>query len=409
MVAVAGRPSASIERTVARWESQRNPTLPGERYQFLLAAVYARTPAGGLELGPGSDFVTYLEVLRQAGTAEGRLRELRNLVEGGSARDTTDLLAAVVPGVQARVLAVLRAPERLDDELCQELSDSTAAINQSIGTVPFGRLHVRLAPLLEVGRQLAEAELPDAVQGQAVAFAAQTYALGARLAFETRDDEMAVHLYRRAAETAAQHLDRRLRAEIATSHTMVTLHATGDVEAARGIARGAVRDAHAASSYAVRARAHAVHAELCARGGQPEAANNALERAWRSVEQLHVDEPANSFNEDRLNGFDGLCALHAGNAEHAHNRLSTSVATLTGPRDAVQRGIVLADLALARLKLGEPDACAELLAESVDLAARTQGRVAAQRIRQTRAALQPWRTEDFVGVLDEHIHEQLLG
>jgi hypothetical protein len=107
---------------------------------------------------------------------------------------------------------------------------------------------------------------------------------------------------------------------------MVIMHATGDLRAAGQTARAAVADAHGSASYAARARAHAVHAEV---------------------------------NADRLWGFDGLCRLHLGNANDASDRLARSVATLDNPRDPVQRGIILTDLALARLRLDDPIACVD--------------------------------------------------
>ncbi|WP_072479841.1 hypothetical protein [Amycolatopsis australiensis] len=190
---------------------------------------------------------------------------------------------------------------------------------------------------------------------------------------------------------------------------MVTLHATGDLAAARTIARAATVDAHRGPSYAVRARAHAVHAEISARAGQTREAAAALDRAWRTVEQLAVDDPHGGFNADRLSGFDGLCALHAGDADRAHESLGRSVSALPLSRDAVQRGIVSTDLALARLRLGDPAACVELLHDAIDITAATGGRVAAQRIRLARRDLRPWRSEDFVAELDDHLHDTLIG
>ena len=190
---------------------------------------------------------------------------------------------------------------------------------------------------------------------------------------------------------------------------MVTLHATDDLEAARTIARAATVDAHRGSSYAIRARAHAVHAEICARAGQTREAAVALDRAWKTVEQLTVDDPHAGFNADRLSGFDGLCALHAGDAGQAHNKLDRSVSALPLSRDVIQRGIVSSDLALARLRLGDPAACVDILHEVVDITAATGGRVAAQRIRLVRRDLRPWRTEEFLAELDDHIHDNLIG
>lgn len=55
VTSLAQRQLASIQRTIARWESPIGSTSPGERYQFLLAHLYARTRSGSLALGPGSD------------------------------------------------------------------------------------------------------------------------------------------------------------------------------------------------------------------------------------------------------------------------------------------------------------------------------------------------------------------
>jgi hypothetical protein len=127
------------------------------------------------------------------------------------------------------------------------------------------------------------------------------------------------------------------------------------------------------------------------------------------VDQLAVDDPHGGFNAERLNGFEGLCALYVGDAQHAHERLARSVGALQQPRDAVQRGIVSTDLALARLRLGDPLACVELVHQAVDITAATGGRVSAQRIRLARYRLRPWRAETFMAELDDHIHDTLIG
>jgi hypothetical protein len=75
----------------------------------------------------------------------------------------------------------------------------------------------------------------------------------------------------------------------------------------------------------------------------------------------------------------------------------------------VQRGIVSTDLALARLRLGDPMACAEILHEVIDLTASTGGRVPALRIRDARRELLPWRGEPFFAELEDHIHQALIG
>ncbi|WP_284742476.1 hypothetical protein [Amycolatopsis sp. RTGN1] len=75
----------------------------------------------------------------------------------------------------------------------------------------------------------------------------------------------------------------------------------------------------------------------------------------------------------------------------------------------MQRGIVTSDLALAHLKLGDPRACAAELHDAIDVASATGGQVATQRVCLVWQALRPWRTEDFVAELDEHLHDALIG
>lgn len=97
-----------------------------------------------------------------------------------------------------------------------------------------------------------------------------------------------------------------------------------------------------------------------------------------------------------------------GNPELAHDRLTNALDVLMSPRDSVQRGIVGADLALARLRLGHPPGCAALMHDCVDITASTEGRVSAIRVRQVRQALRPWRAEGFVAELDDHIYQALI-
>lgn len=80
---------------------------------------------------------------------------------------------------------------------------------------------------------------------------------------------------------------------------------------------------------------------------------------------------------------------------------------LSAPREQVQRAIVTTDQALTRIRLGEPRAAADLLHECVSAAASTGGRVPALRLRKARQELRPWRREDWVADLDNHLMDVL--
>jgi hypothetical protein len=369
-----------------------------------LAHLYARTPAGNFALGPGSDFETFLDALRHFGVPHERVHHLVGLINQCSTGDGDTPLE---PATQSSVFTALRDPAHLDRDLLRELGDAVAAINSQVGSAPFVRLQLQLGPIVETCRRLLR--IDQSPPSELRRLAVDAYALSARLSFESRDDEAAMTLYMDAVGAAERLGDPSCLAAVRTSYTMVTLHGTDDLDAARKLARAATVDAHRGSSYAARARAHAVHAEVCARAGQSSEAVAALDRARKTVSQLAVDDPHGGFTADHLDGFEGLCALYAGDAERAHDRLDRSVRSLSQPREAVQRGIVSTDLALARLRLGDPAACVDLLHEAVDITAATGGRVSTKRVWQARRALRSLRTEAFLSELDDHIHDSLLG
>ncbi|MEU5028474.1 hypothetical protein [Streptomyces milbemycinicus] len=159
----------------------------------------------------------------------------------------------------------------------------------------------------------------------------------------------------------------------------------------------------------MRARAHALQAEVAARAGSERHARTALSLAWYDLDRNVEGDPApTSFSSDHLRGFDGLCELYAGDAAVAHDFFADSVAALSAPRERVQRTIVSTDQALACIRLDAPEQAADLLHNCIDSAVSTGGRVPALRLRQAREELRPWRREDFVADLDDHLVE-LLG
>src|SRR5262249_31790107 len=119
------------------------------------------------------------------------------------------------------------------------------------------------------------------------------------------------------------------------------------------------------------------------------------------------DPSSSSFSAGHLRGFEGVCELYVGDARAAHDRFAKSAAALRTPREQVQRAIVTTDQALARIRLGDPRSGADLLHECVAAASSTGGRVPALRLRRVRKELRPWRREDWVADLDDHLMDVL--
>ncbi|GAA4966346.1 transcriptional regulator with XRE-family HTH domain [Nonomuraea thailandensis] len=401
---------ASVQRTVARWETSTNPILPSERYQLLLAHLYARNTEGRPLLGTGSDFAEFLDALRHLGESEQRLSELHTLL----VRTTTDagagLLALLGPPTQQLLAAALADPSRVDEELLVALREAVSTVNGQVGSIPFVRLHLMLAPIVESCRRLTTAAIPPAHVADLRWIAAQAFMLAGRFAFETRDDEASRALYLAATDAAGRVGAPWHRAVVRMSHALVTLYSAPGLDAAKALVDAAVRDARAGDSVTVRARAHALQAEIAARAGQKRHAETALALAWYDLESDRDGDPATgSFSPALLRGFEGVTKLHVGDVSEAHDYFARSTESLVAPRERVQRAIVATDQAIARIRLDDPRSGADLLHHCIDAASETGGRVVRIRLRGARQDLRQWRREDFVADLDDHLIELFGG
>ncbi|MGW1192114.1 hypothetical protein [Streptomyces sp. NPDC002559] len=152
-----------MQRSVARWESA-TPTLPDERYQLLLAHLYARTPVGQMAVGPGSDLVELLGALFDLGESETRLAALRTALIR-TATDTGGMLTLLAPGVQADLSAALADPGRADEAVAAGLAAVVDEVNAQVGAVPMVRLQLLLTPVVDACLRLQAGSLPDPVAG----------------------------------------------------------------------------------------------------------------------------------------------------------------------------------------------------------------------------------------------------
>ncbi|MFI9724497.1 hypothetical protein ACIHFE_33530 [Streptomyces sp. NPDC052396] len=400
---------SGVQRSIARWESGKTAVLPSERYQLLLAHLYARTPSGDLTIGPGSDFAELLDALAHLGEGSAQLGQLRNAVVRAATDDGTGVLALLSPTMGAALASALADPARTDEELAHGLTEVVNNVNAQVGSLSFVRLRLLLAPTVEACRRLLSGPVPDHAAPTLRLAALSAYTLAGRLAFETRDDTASRALYAEATRTAGLWNQGWRRATVHMSHALVTLYSAPDREQARRLVDAAVRDARSGESRLTRARAHALQAEIEGRAGHRRQAESAMRLAWYDMEHARPDDDPSpgAFSAEHLRGFEGLCELHVGDAEAAHDYFARSASALSHPRDSVQRAIVTADHALARVRLGDPQGAAGLLHECIGAAGATGARVPAIRLRQVRRELRPWRQEAFFADLDDHLMDSL--
>ncbi|GAA1528188.1 hypothetical protein GCM10009678_07420 [Actinomadura kijaniata] len=206
---IAAAQPGSIRRTVARWEA--GTSGPDEQYQLLLAYAYARTPTGAVALGPGSDLAELLDGLAAAGVEAARLDELTATVAASITRHGMSLFAFLGGALQNDLSAALADPDRVDLSVLDGLALAAEAVNAQIGSVPFVRLHLAQAAIVDSCRHLLHGEQPDVVRTRLREVASRVYALAARIAFETHDDDAALTLYGDAVATATAAASHRVR------------------------------------------------------------------------------------------------------------------------------------------------------------------------------------------------------
>ncbi|RPK67652.1 hypothetical protein EES42_22255 [Streptomyces sp. ADI95-17] len=398
---------SSVQRSIARWES-KSATMPDERYQLLLAHLYVATSGGSRSLGAGSDFAQYLDALGQLGESEHRIAELRSTLLRAVTDDGGGLLGLLAPKTGVGLVQALANASLLDAETVVGLASVVADVNAQVGSLPFVRLQLMLAPALEACRRLMAGGPPEPVRERLRSTWVEAAVLAGRLAFETRDDAASRSLYEEATRESGCLREPWRQAPVHLSHALTVLYSSPDIANAAALAEAAVRAASSGESRLIRARAHALRAEVAARSGQARQSQAALGLAWYDIERQSPDDPLpGAFSAEYLRGFEGVCHLYVGDPIVAHDQFAASASSLGSPRQEVQRIIVATDQALARVRLGEPYAGAELLHECITTAASTGGRVPMIRLRRARQELRPWRREDFVADLDDHLMDVL--
>jgi hypothetical protein len=340
----------SIKRNIARWESEAaKATVPDERYQWLLAHLFVERD-GQFNVGPGSDLMRLLSAFALMGVPAARITEVQVAVISWVERsDSTS--------------SVRFGPLALDEATVAETMLSFVAVSGTVGKVPFVRSQLAVAPFLAALRDIDQT---TKASSSVRILAARAFALAGRLAFELHDDQQARKHYATALAHARCLPDAWLAASLCTSITMVTMHRGDELAAAEKMANRAVRAALAGSSIAVRARAFAVSAEVAARRALVRPADTALAIAHNYSGQVPVDDPAgNGFDAAKLSGFVGLYHLLAGRGREAVEHLRDAARGVTEASDAVQRSIILADLAEGYVaqKCPEPEASVTVLHE----------------------------------------------
>jgi transcriptional regulator with XRE-family HTH domain len=229
--------------------------------------------------------------------------------------------------------------------------------------------------------------------------------LAGRLAFFDLQDPMTARAYYSLALEAAREAADHLQAAAVLAHVAFIPAAEHGFTAALDYLHGAADQLKSQPCGPIASWLAAVESEMHTNAGNPTAALHCLDRARDAlaVPGLTLKLPwFDYYDATRLAGFAGYTTLCAGRYDDARTELGTALAKLA--RSAVkQRAVFLADLATVALHDGNLDQACAIAADAVGQLHQAGYATGAGRLRDLRAALEPWNTATPVRVLDEQL------
>ncbi|MGH3864548.1 MAG: helix-turn-helix transcriptional regulator [Pseudonocardiaceae bacterium] len=415
---------------IAKWE--RGEKNPSPRYRELLCLLYGATPEylgiaritkgkTGLPLANGSPAVTErglvdalggaAAILDQLGAAGGILqpRMFDAWKDDVIQRRVMLKLMGIMPTVTALPSVTESArlsrsgkptPENVRD--LEHLADRYQALYHS--TAPAALMTPVAAHLSTLGDLLRQDPAP-AERRRLLVNRARVSTLAGRLSFFDLQDPMAARAYYSLALEAARECGDHSQAVAALAHVAFIPAAEHGFTAALDYLHGADEHLKSTPYGPIASWLAAVESEMHTNAGNPTVALRALDRARDALAAPGLTRELpwfDYYDATRLSGFAGYTALRAGRYDDARTELGSALGTLS--RSAVkQRAVFLADLATVELHDGNLDHACKIASDAADQLHQAGYATGAGRLRDLRAALEPWKTTTPVRALDEQL------
>jgi transcriptional regulator with XRE-family HTH domain len=388
-------------RSVARRQAARSSSVVVPRREMPEARAVA-----GNEVEPG--FAT--EPRRIPSSSHDSLQKSKKPDAATPNRDTEqssvlDSVDRVVEPSYERLRYALQHPTTVDLPAVAQLRDrlwdldvlyvrapSTSLLadtGRCLGDIGFLQAHARES---RVGQQLCGAEAEAAtLMGQLVWDASQRREHAAARAYL----HQAIHAARASGNPTAEG-----RALLRMS--MVALYGEKNPKSGLALAAQAVKVTTATSEViGGLAMLHAAEAHAML-GRRPEC-DRALSRASFRFDRITATDPAiELFSPTQLGRLAGSCYLSLGDNRRALSLLQTTAHALRDGSKA--QAIVLGNLALAQLRLGELDAATYAIHEAIDVIELTRGAGGLNIVFSVAQELRPWRRLPVV----QDVYDRLL-
>ncbi|MCF7547414.1 helix-turn-helix transcriptional regulator [Pseudonocardia sp. WMMC193] len=268
--------------------------------------------------------------------------------------------------------------------------------------------NVLMAPVvahLGTIRDTLTASATPGLRRKLLANRARVATLAGRIAFFDLHDPMRARGFYNLALESAREAGDHLQAASALGHTAFIPAAELSYRAALDYLRGAATHIAQQPHGPVSSWLAAVESEMHTNAGAEGAAMAAIDRARAAMSApgLSAELPWFDFYDStRLDGFAGYVQLRAGRSTDSLRTLEGALGRL--PPEAVkQRAVFLCDLATAHLHNGDLDQACRTAADAADHLHRAGYATGSDRLREFRAAVQPWNASPAVRALDDQL------
>lgn len=269
---------------------------------------------------------------------------------------------------------------------------------------PAALLTPVLAHLQTVGDALRESSTAS-LRRKFLANRARVATLAGRLAYFDLQDPMAARSYYNVALEAAREAGDHHQAAAVLGHVAFIPAAEHAVSPALDYLQAAQHHLDQRSHGGLRSWLAAVESEIHSNAGHHDEALGAIDRAREALANpgLNAELPwFDYYDPTRLAGFAGYATLRAGRHDEARTALTEALAYL--PRAAVkQRAVFLTDLATVHLHDDDLDEACRTASDAVDELHPAGYATGFDRLREFRAAVEPWQDSRSVRALDDQL------
>lgn len=297
----------------------------------------------------------------------------------------------------------LKRPAGIDSSAVSHLETRTAGLHQLEMRIPSRQLADGVASHLNLLAHLLEFAAPMGLRRRLAATAGETAVLAGWLAFDVHDGSRARAYYEVAREAALEAGDGALTACVLGYLSYLYAAEGSFEEAVRALTEAQLQAGNA--NPATRAWLAGREAEDRAASGDAHGALHALERAHREFARAepHEERSWTRFLDRSRFGSLTICTyVRLGMAEAAQAAAVESMEDLPSV-DFKKRSIILADIAGAYARRGDPDGACSLGIEALTIGLRTECRLGMGRLQELRESLAAWRDAQSVRRLEEQL------